>query len=560
MATEEQTSGSFNVRFAGEANWDRVGQRLTITSRIVSGLSFKTYRAGTPTGSVTMTIRKVSNDSVILTKSYGSIAAVSTDTGGVWISVTFDSPALINEEVRILMEWSGTAGDTNNYLAFFNDTANPKASEKTTRYYGSYTDTSTWDATYIYTYIGGTTSPSVTVQATSSIAATTATGNGNVTSRGEPLATQHGHCWAEFSNPTLENCGLNFTQKGVPTVTGAYTSNLTALIQNTSYYCRAYITNSVGTFYSSQQSYFTTSAGVPTLTTDLATEIAATTATGNGSIDNDGGSSITAYGVVWSTSTNPTLASHVGGDSTDEGAITPPAVIGKFTSLMTGLVANTLYHYKTYATNTTGDGYGAEVDFTTGITGTPIVTTQKTTGIQSTNAFGQGTIVDIGGAEVTEHGHCWSTSVNPTAIAVETWAATHAYTTGKYVNHTTRFNYECTTAGTSGGTEPTWPTTVGGTVTDGTAPTAVVWTAVANTQTMKGTATAGAFTSLIVNLTAGTTYHTRAYATNSYGTSYGNDDSFQMFLAGAGILAIINEALCYIDKNGIQRYLVGTEF
>jgi hypothetical protein len=55
-----------------------------------------------------------------------------------------------------------------------------------------------------------------------------------------------------------------------------------------------------------------------------------------------------------------------------------------------------------------------------------------------------------------------------------TWAASTAYALGDYVVPTTSngFYYECTTAGTSGTTEPTWPTTAGATVTDGT----VVWT------------------------------------------------------------------------------------
>lgn len=54
------------------------------------------------------------------------------------------------------------------------------------------------------------------------------------------------------------------------------------------------------------------------------------------------------------------------------------------------------------------------------------------------------------------------------------WAATTAYSLNAAVRPTARngFVYQCTTAGTSSGTEPTWPTTAGGSVTDGT----VVWT------------------------------------------------------------------------------------
>jgi len=54
------------------------------------------------------------------------------------------------------------------------------------------------------------------------------------------------------------------------------------------------------------------------------------------------------------------------------------------------------------------------------------------------------------------------------------WAASTAYNLGDFRRPTTPngFRYEVTTAGTSGGSEPAWPTTVGTTVTDGT----VVWT------------------------------------------------------------------------------------
>ncbi|MEA3432061.1 MAG: hypothetical protein U9R01_05215 [candidate division WOR-3 bacterium] len=54
------------------------------------------------------------------------------------------------------------------------------------------------------------------------------------------------------------------------------------------------------------------------------------------------------------------------------------------------------------------------------------------------------------------------------------WAASTAYSLGDYVRPTTAngYVYKCTTAGTSGAAEPTWPTTIGQTVTDG----SVVWT------------------------------------------------------------------------------------
>lgn len=67
-------------------------------------------------------------------------------------------------------------------------------------------------------------------------------------------------------------------------------------------------------------------------------------------------------------------------------------------------------------------------------------------------------------------------TVTPTYILPE-WVDTTAYSLGDCVEPVTPngYRYRCTTAGTSHATtEPTWPTTVGSTVTDGT----VVWTMV----------------------------------------------------------------------------------
>ncbi len=72
-----------------------------------------------------------------------------------------------------------------------------------------------------------------------------------------------------------------------------------------------------------------------------------------------------------------------------------------------------------------------------------------------------------------------------------TWAASTAYDTDA-VRIGDGYHYECTTAGTSDSTEPTWPTTVDETVTDGTA----VWTCKADDYTYEWrfTITAAAIT------------------------------------------------------------------
>ncbi|MBC7124476.1 MAG: hypothetical protein H5T24_02515, partial [Bacteroidales bacterium] len=97
---------------------------------------------------------------------------------------------------------------------------------------------------------------------------------------------------------------------------------------------------------------------LPTLTTTTVTNITQTTASSGGAITDDGGADITAKGVVWSTSANPTVDANDGKTNDGTGS-------SEFSSDLTGLTPGTTYYVRAYATNSAGTGYGNEVEFTT---------------------------------------------------------------------------------------------------------------------------------------------------------------------------------------------------
>ncbi len=100
--------------------------------------------------------------------------------------------------------------------------------------------------------------------------------------------------------------------------------------------------------------------GPPTVTTAAVSAISSITATGNGSIIGTGGANATARGICWDVYSNPdpTIASN---HSTESGSFGT----GAFTGAITGISAETRYKAVAYATNPTGTGYGAAVNFWT---------------------------------------------------------------------------------------------------------------------------------------------------------------------------------------------------
>ena len=99
-------------------------------------------------------------------------------------------------------------------------------------------------------------------------------------------------------------------------------------------------------------------ADLPELTTTPAFDITISTAKSGGKITSDGGSPVTARGIVWSTQENPTIEENEG--ITSEGVGT-----GEFTSELLNLVPEMQYFVRAYATNIIGTSYGNQVSFTT---------------------------------------------------------------------------------------------------------------------------------------------------------------------------------------------------
>jgi uncharacterized protein (TIGR02145 family) len=118
---------------------------------------------------------------------------------------------------------------------------------------------------------------------------------------------------------------------------------------------------------------------------------------------------VSARGVCWSTSLNPTISDPKTSDNTGTGS---------FLSSITGLTSGATYHVRAYATNSAGTGYGSDVPFST--LGVPVVTTAAISVITSISSISGGNVTANGGTSVTVRGICWSTIPNPTTTDPQT--------------------------------------------------------------------------------------------------------------------------------------------
>jgi len=408
----------------------------------------------------------------------------------------------------------------------------------------------------------------ITTTAASAITSTTATSGGNVTADGGATVTARGVCWNTSGNPTITD---SKTSDG--SGTGSFTSNLTNLISGTTYYIRAYATNSVGTGYGNQDSIKTfavmdidgngyhsvtigtqtwmvenlkttkyrTGESITNLTVDADwvgatfaawcdySNIAAngtkyghlynwyaasdirniapvgwhvptdaewtTLSTYLGGLSVAGGKLKEAGTLNWASpntaATNETGFSALpGGHRYDDGMFVGVGYYGFWWSSSEYDATYAWYRYMSYSGSSV---YGGSSGYVVGkadgfsvrclIGDIPVLSTTTASTITSTSAISGGNVTADGNATVTTRGVCWNTSGNPT---------------------------------------------------------------ITDSKTSDGSGT-GSFTSNLTNLTSGTTYYIRAYATNSVGTGYGNEVSFKTF------------DVMDIDGNGYHSVTIGTQ-
>jgi hypothetical protein len=287
----------------------------------------------------------------------------------------------------------------------------------TTYYYRSYATNSV--GTYYGNELNFTTQNGIATLTNSFNSNTACEANftGTVIANGGSTPTNSGFCYSTTPAPTISNTVVGYNQPPFTNTLTNFTIALTGLVASTTYYVRSFTTNCAGTSYGPQVT-FTTTSGVATLTTSAATAIGGCNATIDYLVTNTGGEALTNSGLVYSTSTNPTLSNSV--LNVNPGWPNYQNIDGSYPGYglpltLTGLTLNTLYYVRSFATNCAGTTYGPQISFTT-LNG--VIT--LTTGTYQYNTpclldYYTGNVINSNnGGPISAQGVCYNTSPNPT--------------------------------------------------------------------------------------------------------------------------------------------------
>lgn len=390
--------------------------------------------------------------------------------------------------------------------------------------------------------------PVITTTNITSLTTISAVSGGNITDDGGATVVSRGVCWSTGITPTISD---GKTTDG--TGAGSFSSNITGLNSGTSYYARAYATNSAGTGYGSAMS-FTTLGQTPVPTISAATNINATGATLNGAVNPNYLSTTVTFEYGATTSYGSTITA------------TQSPVTGNANTIVSAVITGlteggTTYHVRVKAANSIGTTYSNDITFTT-LGQAPTGTTQPATSLNasgatlngSVNANYASTVVTFEYGTTTSYGSTISATQSP--VTGNTNTSVSAILSGLSPNTPYHFRVKTVNSiGTIYGSDLTFTTlgqsptattqaatnittistTVNGIVNANFLSTTVTFeygTTITydNSVTANQSPVSGNSTTLvsinILGLSPNTIYHYRVKAVNVLGNNYGSDMTF----------------------------------
>jgi hypothetical protein len=375
-------------------------------------------------------------------------------------------------------------------------------------------------------------------------------GGSNITLSGSGTVSYRGICWS--TNPLPEITDSVYAIPGPSTAN--FTHTIPSLTPGTTYYVRAYVTDSISptpnTYYGNQLSFITQN-----IVTTAASSITSTTAVSGGTFTGVTGNIISA-GVCWDINPNTP-------DINDTKA-TSIVIGGSFTTNIMGLSPNTEYKIRCFIQTNVGVAYGDVKTFTTTSTKPTVTTNPTVSSIAATSFVAGGNVTASGGETVSARGIQRSLSPSmssPTDVnnGTGTGVFTGTNITGLTAGTTYYFRAFATnlngisygqiySTATLGG--PTVVTIEPYTITNNSAITGCDVTSnggasitargvcYSNVETLPAVgnstvindpnyAQTEPFLTTLINLDNATTYYVRAFATNSVSTLYGETEIFR---------------------------------
>jgi hypothetical protein len=164
-------------------------------------------------------------------------------------------------------------------------------------------------------------------------------------------------------NPVIGGIGVADSASSPFKNLGPFTIRFGGLNPGTTYYYTGYAITPYGTFYGPDSSFTTnTSVAAPTVKArTMQASFSETTAAIEINITSDGDDPVTASGILFGTTPNPT----VGDPAVIDSVTTPYVLFGKYTIGLTDLTPSTTYYFRTYAINGVGIGYSTVDSFIT---------------------------------------------------------------------------------------------------------------------------------------------------------------------------------------------------